>query len=382
MAANAEVIISPEVSRQDLNKSMKRISKALKKTANQASDYFTKAMKKSGEDAGKKFSKAFKSKLGLAGIATAIAGAVFSGLNVARDQVARTDAAIVGLLGERDASTNIAFASGQGLTNEEISAFNSRVTRSGGDDQMGRDFIVDTSEYIAQARAGENDLLANFANFKGLDQFNAVIASLAGRDADDINKFLADIGWAGDSGVIFNMLEELGGRTGNEAFKYLKQITEADRQNAINLQREADLEKKFSEITRRVNINVKSGLLENLGTAELEQFQKGLELQAQAEIDAVKNYEKNQNVVLEMERTQQSLDLLMLEFFRWVLQIKEPIEASFKFLSSLISRKEKTPEEQEAEVIKMNQIFGESSKEIGVKDNPNQTDWWGGYKNK
>ena len=342
MAANAEVIISPEVSRQDLNKSMKMIAKAMKQTAKKSGDYFSNALKKSGADAGKKFSKAFKSKLGLAAIATSIAGAVFSGFNIATQQVAQTESTMGALFGEHDAITTRSFARGQGFTDEEISAFNSRVNRAGGDDQTGRDFIVDTSEFIAQARAGENFLLDNFKNFNGSDQFNAVISSLAGRDADDINKFLADIGWAGDSGIIFNMLNELGGRTGNEAFKFLNAITEQDKINAENLKKEAELEKKFSEISRNANINVKSGLLENIGDDELSAYQEGLELRAKAEITAVKNYAENQKIVLAGEKAKQELDQIMLDFFKWIMQIKEPIESSFRFIASWF----KTPSEE------------------------------------
>ena len=347
MAANAEVIISPEVSRADLNKSMKMIAKAMKKTAKKSGDYFSNALKKSGADAGKKFSKAFKSKLGLAAIATSIAGAVFSGFNIATQQVAQTENTMGALFGERDATTSRAFARGQGFTDEEISAFNSRVNRAGGDDQTGRDFIVDTSEFIAQARSGENFLLDNFKNFNGSDQFNAVISSLAGRDADDINKFLADIGWAGDSGVIFNMLDELGGRTGNEAFKFLNTITEQDKINAENLKREAELEKRFSEISRNANINVKSGLLENIGNDELSAYQEGLELRAKAEITAVKNYAENQKIVLAGEKSRQELDRVMLDFFNWMMQIKPYVENAFKWLSSKLT----SPDNDDAQKI-------------------------------
>lgn len=349
MAANAEVIISPEVSRQDLNKSMKTLARALKSTAKKAGDFFSDELKKSGDNAGKKFSKAFKSKLGLAAIATSIAGAVFSGFNIAQQQAQQTEGAIGLLLGERDATTTRAFARGQGITDEEISAFNSRVNRAGGDDQTGRDFIVDTSEFIAQARAGENELLEQFQNFQGADQFNAVLASLAGRDADDINKFLADIGWAGDAGVIFNMLDELGGRTGNEAFKYLNAITEQDKINAENLKKEAELEKRFSEITRNANINVKSGLLENIGGDELAAYQEGLELRAKAEITAVKNYAENQKIVLAGEKAQQELDKYMLDFFKWMAQIKEPVTNTFKSIASWFSNP--TPEKTQQDIL-------------------------------
>jgi hypothetical protein len=355
--SDAELVITPEVSKKALKKMMSDLDKGMKLVADDTQKYFEEAFedagKKGGKKAGKGLAKGLKAGLkgGLKGVAIAVAGSLVSGYAIAAAQRESAEGSVVGLLGERDASTNLAFSTGQGMTTAQFSALNARVNRAGGDDQMTRDFTVDTSEFIAQGRKGENDLLANFSQYKGSDQFNAVLASLAGRDADDVNKFLADIGWAGDAGVIFNMLDELGGKTGNEAFTTLQNITEKDKERAEMLEKEAKLEGDFADITRRANVNVKTGLLENVDSGFLTLYEEGLRAKGQDEINAVKNYKANAALILEVEQKKRELDAVMLKVFNWLWDMTEPLGKMIKFLIAFYTPKKIT----DAEAKRLNQ---------------------------
>jgi hypothetical protein len=113
----AELIISPEVSKSELDRSMKQIDKAIKKVAKNTEKELGGATKEGiekGATAGGGMS--FVKKLGLAGIATAIGAAVVQGFSIAAERVGGAEGVIGEMLGDKSATGALSFAAGQGIT--------------------------------------------------------------------------------------------------------------------------------------------------------------------------------------------------------------------------------------------------------------------------
>jgi hypothetical protein len=321
----AELIISPEVSKSELDRSMKQIDKAIKKVAKNTEKELGGATKEGiekGATAGGGMS--FVKKLGLAGIATAIGAAVVQGFSIAAELVGGAEGVIGEMLGDKSATGALSFAAGQGITNAQFANLSGNVTRAGGDDQMVRDFVVDTSEYIAQAAAGENPLLSNFQGLEGTEQFNAVVASMSSMSVDERNKFLADIGWAGDAGVINSMIGNLDGATGKEAFKQLETVSREDERRAALIEREAALEKQFEDIQRETNIGIKEDQISALTPETLEAMGEAQKARAADELKNLLNYQDNLEAAEAARKFQQTLDDKMLQMATFFVDVFKP----------------------------------------------------------
>jgi hypothetical protein len=312
-ATTAELLITPDVSKTELDRSMKQIDKAIKKVAKNTEKEMGGAVKKGVIDGAKKGGgMGFVKGLGLAAVAAAIGGAIAQGFAIAAERVGGAEGLIGEMLGDKSAQGAISFARGQGMSQAQFQNLNTNVTRAGGDEQMTRDFVVDTSEYIAQAAAGENPLLKDFQGLKGTEQFNGVLASLAGKDPDEVNKFLADIGWAGDAGVIFSMLDTLDGKTGKAAFDQLQEVSKADEARAALITKEARLEKEYEDLQRVNNVAIKEDQINAMTPETLAALATAQKARAGDELKNILNYEENLKTAETARIAQQTLDDAML----------------------------------------------------------------------
>ena len=314
--AEAELLITPEMDRKAMTEALKTLNRAMKKSAKDAGEDLEKEVEKGLTEGGKKGSSGMLKgmKAGVAGLAVAVAGAVVAGFAVAGEKVEQATGAIDGLLGDGDARDMVNFSKMQGMSTAQMAGFNSRVAGAGGDNQMARDFLVDTSEYVAQAKAGENQLLANFTNVKGgaSSQFNALLASMADATPEQRNKLLADIGWAGDSSVISGMLAGLNGKTGDDAFQYLEKQTAKDKKRGKLIEREAVLETQYADKMREMNVAVKGDQLSALSGSKLDAMIKGKKAQADRELQNIIDYEKNLKSAEVAKKAQETLDKALL----------------------------------------------------------------------
>ena len=303
--AEAELIISPEINKKAMKDAIKKLDASIDKSAKQSGKEFEKNISTGLEKAGKKGGLQLFSTLkkGMAGLAVAIAGLVTAGLSIAGDRATNAEGAFSGILGDGDARDTVNFSKMQGMSLSRAASFKRKVFDAGGDDQMMRDFLVDTSEFVAQAKAGENQLLKNFVNVKGGadSQFNAVLASLASKKPEEVNKFLADIGWAGDSAVIAGMLTGLKGKTDKQAFAYLETQTAEDKKRGALIDKEANLETRFINLNRQLNVSAKEDYLNAMTGDTLKAYAKGkLQKQKQTMNDII-NYSDNETKAQKLE---------------------------------------------------------------------------------
>jgi len=330
--AEAELIISPEVQREALEKTIKKMDRALSKSADNAGLALEKQVSGGLAEGSKKGSKNMLKSMkgGLAklskGIAGAVAGSLTAGIMVAGSRVNTAETLISSLLEERDASELVNFSKLQHSSLLKVSNVQNRTLQAGGDEQTARDFLVDTSEFIAQAKAGEHELLKQFVNVQGgsASQFNAIIATLQEKDAETRNKFLADIGWAGDSAVIAGMMESTRGMNSKQAFTYLESASNDDRKRATLIEQEAKLEKIWQKAQLQIDLQVKDEQLKALTPATIARMIEGQTLKKKQEIEAIINYKENLTISQDVEKVQREMADSVLQLTRWVWDILRP----------------------------------------------------------
>lgn len=193
--AEAELLITPDVARAELNRAINQLEKAMETAAKHAGKDFqqeiAKGIKKGGKDGltgiggaggpggmgSSNMIDGLKKAGGVLGGAAAIALGV--GLSEIMGRVDIGTSLIDRMVGESKAPETLAGAQKLGLSGAEYQAIREQFAKAGITDDADiletlREITVQTEE----GERGENELLSEFAGMRGMDLFRAVFASV------------------------------------------------------------------------------------------------------------------------------------------------------------------------------------------------------------
>lgn len=265
--AEAELLITPDVARAELNRAVNQLEKAMETAAKHAGKDFqqeiAKGIKKGGKDgltgiggaggpAGAGSSNmidGLKKAGGVLGGAAAIALGV--GLSEIMGRVDIGTSLIDRMVGESKAPETLAGAQKLGLSGAEYQAIREQFAKAGITDDADiletlREITVQTEE----GERGESELLSEFAGMRGMDLFRAVFASV-GNMQDTAQQMAV---WASLNEEVANalaMVSEHGFRQAEEGTSAgfsagaMFQLQETHQQRAEAFQQEAQKVEEF-----------------------------------------------------------------------------------------------------------------------------------------
>lgn len=199
MSAEAELLITPDISRQALQRSMAAMDQAMKQVAKQAErdleDAIADGMKGGAKRGGRAVRNALKQ--GMAGAGRAwdstsgaraalggtIFGAAMAGLFEAINRAEQGAGMIGGLLGESTAAEDLTVGQSVGLTDTQNAQLRLNLAKVGFTDNASlNDALLALNERLTeQAMTGEGDL-SQFAKFDPSERIGAVLATLGNLD--------------------------------------------------------------------------------------------------------------------------------------------------------------------------------------------------------
>lgn len=265
--AEAELLITPDVARAELNRAVNQLEKAMETAAKHAGKDFqqeiAKGIKKGGKDGltgiggaggpggmgSSNMIDGLKKAGGVLGGAAAIALGV--GLSEIMGRVDIGTSLIDRMVGESKAPETLAGAQKLGLSGAEYQAIREQFAKAGITDDVDiletlREITVQTEE----GERGENELLSEFAGMRGMDLFRAVFASV-GNMQDTAQQMAV---WASLNEEVANalaMVSEHGFRQAEEGSSAgfsagaMFQLKETHQQRAEAFQKEAQKVEEF-----------------------------------------------------------------------------------------------------------------------------------------
>lgn len=265
--AEAELLITPDVARAELNRAVNQLEKAMETAAKHAGKDFqqeiAKGIKKGGKDGltgiggaggpgvmgSSNMIDGLKKAGGVLGGAAAIALGV--GLSEIMGRVDIGTSLIDRMVGESKAPETLAGAQKLGLSGAEYQAIREQFAKAGITDDADiletlREITVQTEE----GERGENELLSEFAGMRGMDLFRAVFASV-GNMQDTAQQMAV---WASLNEEVANalaMVSEHGFRQAEEGTSAgfsagaMFQLQETHQQRAEAFQQEAQKVEEF-----------------------------------------------------------------------------------------------------------------------------------------
>lgn len=301
--ADAELMITPDLARNELNKSMVELQKAMKKTADQVERDFEKAIsdgvqdgaKKGGRKAKRSFREMFSA---TSGARNAVGGTILGVLTAGLfDTIGRADAGseqLRALLGESTAKQQISLAKQSGI---DLSAFAqlSQNFRAGGltEQQDINAVIFDLNARLGEAKFGDDTLLKNFVQYEGADRINRILASIGNQDPTRALTTLDQLGFATDAPAILAALDRFRGDDGRVDFESFSQVSDAAREEASQLKTEAEKAEKFRQEMSEHNRQWRSKFLDQIKDGDISAFFKDEDRIKKDNLKLLKDYQKN-----------------------------------------------------------------------------------------
>lgn len=325
----AEVMITPELSRQGLRYMEQEFKRSYKKVGDDLERQTERSITKGGNDAFRRLrtqaGRAFRGAGGaigrgvdnlggVRGIATGVLGLGLVSYLDRIDKAEQGNALLASLLAENNAQQQIATARGAGLTLEQFAQF-SRTLEQGGfrEQQDINDVIFDINERAALAARGDETILSNYSGLQGQELLNSVLAGISQLDVKSQQAALADLGFGGEVGqnlqnVIQNAErqalinegkavtdENLATVSGAQVLEVLNEQNKTDAQRlADQLRNESELTKEYREREREFQDKAKKTLFDQIDNGKLDTFfdQRQTELEQQKKLIA--DFEANQ----------------------------------------------------------------------------------------
>lgn len=324
----AEVMITPEVSRNAIMQMQRDFDKAFKKIADDAQRKIDDSVRDGVRNGARKSRGAFRNMFRGAGQAIgrgvdslggarAIGGSILGlGLVSYLDRIDKADqgqALIAQLLAENNAQRQIATAEGAGLTLEQFAQF-SRTLQQGGfrDQQEINDVIFDIQERAEGARRGEETFLKNYTGLQGQDLLNSVLAGISQLGQGGQQRALADLGFGGEVGqnlqrVIQNAErqslinrglevtdENLATVTGQQVLEVLNEQNKTEGERlADQLQKEADLTEQFRQREQEFQDETRQKLFAQIDDGKLDTFFTEREREARSQEKLLEDFNEN-----------------------------------------------------------------------------------------
>lgn len=213
---SAELMITPEVATSALKQMQADFNKSFKKIADDAQKQIDKGIqdgvkggarkskgvfRRMGQSAAGGIRKGFDGLGGARGLAGSVLGV---GLVSYLDRIAKADAGqdLLGTLFESNSAQNQqAVATAGGMTLAEFQQFGLTLRQGGFTEQQDiNDVVFDLNERVGLAANGEETILKEFVGLQGKELLNSFLAAIGNQSGQQQSKYLADLGFGGETG--------------------------------------------------------------------------------------------------------------------------------------------------------------------------------------